>query len=135
MSNPLDVPQIGWRKEFETGNAAVDHEHKKMIGQINDFLVLANDQPETELLLNHLGKIYAWISAHFALEEKIMREQRYAGFTAHKDDHEKLLDDLRDIMDDAEQSGYADVGEDIKSRMSDWFINHFKTQDALWHKW
>lgn len=133
MNNPQEVPQIDWRKEFETGDPAIDHEHKEMIERINDFLVMANEQPETELVLDHLGQIYAWISAHFALEEKFMREQHYAGFAAHKDDHERLLDDLRDIMDDVEQSGYAGIGENIKSRMSDWFTNHFKTQDALWH--
>lgn len=133
MSNPQEVPQIDWRIEFETGEPSIDHEHKEMIDRINKFLVMANDQPETELVLDHLGRIYAWISAHFALEEKFMREQRYAEFAAHKDDHEKLLDDLRDIMDDVEQSGYVGMGENIKSRMSDWFIRHFKTQDALWH--
>jgi len=133
MNTQQNVPQIQWRKEFETGEPAIDHEHKEMIDRINAFLAIANEHPETELVLDHLGKIYAWISAHFALEEKIMRAQRYAGFAAHKDDHEKLLDDLRDIMEEVEQSGYAGIGEDIKDRMSNWFTSHFKTQDALWH--
>lgn len=133
MNDPQKAPQIDWRVEFETGEPAIDHEHKEMIDRINVFLVMANDQPETELVLDHLGEIYAWISAHFALEEKFMREQHYTEFAAHKDDHEKLLDDLRDIMDEVEQSGYVGIEENIKSRMSDWFISHFKTQDALWH--
>lgn len=133
MNTQQDAPQIHWRKEFETGEPAIDHEHKEMIDRINEFLVIANEQPETELVLDHLGDIYAWISAHFALEEKIMREQHYAQYTAHKDDHEKLLDDLRDIMDEVERSGYAGIEEDIRDRMSNWFTRHFKTQDALWH--
>jgi len=133
MNTQQDAPHILWRKEFETGETAIDHEHKEMIGRINEFLAIANEQPETELVLDHLGNIYAWISAHFALEEKIMREQRYAEFAAHKDDHEKLLDELRDIMDEIEQSGYVGIGQDIRDRMSNWFTRHFKTQDALWH--
>lgn len=29
-----------------------------------------------------------------------MRERDYDQFTAHKNDHERLLDEIRDIMDD-----------------------------------
>jgi len=126
-------PQIEWRIEFETGDPAIDHEHKEMIGRINSFLVMASDKPDTQRVLESLGDIYAWISAHFALEEATMRAQRYAGRASHKQDHEDLLDDLRDIMDEIEQNGFANVEQTIQSRLSEWFINHFKTQDALWH--
>ncbi len=126
-------PQIDWRVEFETGDAAVDHEHKDMIGRINGFLVIANADPETDSVLENLGEIFTWISAHFALEEKIMRDHRYAHYNAHKEDHEALLDDLRDIMEEIELRGYAGAAPAIQQRLSTWFLNHFKSQDSKLH--
>ncbi len=133
MSDSKSIPMIEWRTDFETGDPAIDHEHKDMINRINDFLITAETEPETNLLLAQLGDIYAWISAHFALEEKIMRNQKYPEYEAHKDDHEKLLDDLREIMEEIENAGAAGDLKTVQSRLSDWFVNHFKTMDARLH--
>ena len=57
-----------------------------------------------------LGEIHARIAAHFALEEKIMREAHYDRFEAHKEDHEHLLDEIRDIMDAYEDRAEFDAG-------------------------
>lgn len=133
MSDPKNTSQIEWRADFETGDPAIDHEHKDMIERINAFLISADTEPEVGLLLDQLGEVYAWISVHFALEEKIMQDQRYIEYDLHKDDHERLLDDLRDIMDEIEKAGTAGNLDKIQQRMSDWFINHFKTLDARLH--
>lgn len=77
MKDPDTIPQIEWRADFATGDPAIDHEHKEMIERINEFLVAADSNPEIDLMRRQLGEIYAWISAHFALEEKIMRDLRY----------------------------------------------------------
>jgi hypothetical protein len=47
---------------------------------------------------NVFGDLYKGISAHFALEERSMRE-RVRPTRPHKNDHERLLDELRDIME------------------------------------
>jgi len=43
-----------------------------------------------------LGDINARICAHFALEERLMRERGYDENREHKADHDRLLDDLRE---------------------------------------
>jgi len=133
MSDPQRDTKIEWRIEFETGDPSIDHEHREMIGRINEFLISAETEPDIDLTLKQLGDIYAWISAHFALEEKIMRNQNDKEYPPHKDDHEKLLDDLRDIMDEIEKAGTVGDLNQIQHRMSGWFFNHFKTLDARLH--
>jgi hemerythrin len=44
-------------------------------------------------------------SAHFALEERFMREHGYDQLALHKADHERLLDEIREIMDDIRMIG------------------------------
>ena len=85
-----------------------------------------------DAIVDALGEIYAQISAHFALEEKFMRESRYMAYAEHKEDHEILLDDLRDIMDQVEDDGTYNENQ-LSSDLSYWFSEHFRTHDARLH--
>ena len=81
-----------------------------------------------------LGEVFARISAHFALEETVMRKHRYDEYEAHKAEHEALLDQIRDIMDDYEAGAYAHADQALATTVCDWFVNHFKTRDARLHR-
>jgi hemerythrin-like metal-binding protein len=124
---------IEWKDEFSVGVASVDVEHRQMIDLINDLHALVGEKASEEEVSTMLGEIFAQISAHFALEEKFMRETRYPHFPEHKRDHEKLLDELRDIMDRVEDDGAYDEMA-LSAELRDWFTNHFRTHDALLHR-
>jgi len=125
---------IEWQDEYAIGIPSVDFEHRELIQLINEtYACLQNADSET-IVLESLGEIYAKISAHFALEEKIMRERDYDQYQDHKDDHERLLDDSRDIMDSYEDGSYFDQ-DSFGQRLRDWFGAHFKSKDARLHKY
>lgn len=128
------MPLIEWRKEFETGVGEVDHEHKELVDLINELHAHIGQSPSKETVANFLGEVFAKIAAHFALEETVMRKHHYDDYLEHKRDHEKLLDDLRDIMDAHAQDAYVDLGYALSSTVRDWFVNHFKTRDARLHR-
>ncbi len=125
---------IEWRTEFETGIAEVDHEHKALVELINTMHGAIGASAPKESVDAFLGEVFAKISAHFALEETVMRKHRYDEYLAHKADHEQLLDDLRDIMDAHESRGFADYAEQLEHAVRDWFVAHFKTRDARLHR-
>ena len=85
------------------------------------------ENPRREDIVDSLGDIHAAISAHFALEEKIMRDAGYKGYKAHKADHEQLLDAILDIADDV---AGGDAMTTLGKRLSEWFGNHFRTMDV-----
>ena len=125
---------IEWRKEFVTGVAEVDHEHQELVQLINELHSQIGSNASRETISEFLGEVFAKISAHFALEETVMRKHDYDEYADHKADHEKLLDDLRDIMDDFEAGVGADYKKSLGAAVRDWFVNHFKTKDARLHK-
>ncbi|MDH3740013.1 MAG: bacteriohemerythrin [Hyphomicrobiales bacterium] len=124
---------IEWRADFETGVADVDHEHRELVGLINDLHSQLAGDAAAENVSAFLGEVFARISAHFALEESIMRKHDYDQYQEHKSDHEKLLDDIRDIMDDFEAGKYTAYDEALSAAVRDWFVDHFKTKDARLH--
>ncbi len=124
---------IEWKDEFNTGIPDIDHEHQELIGLINELYSRVAQGGSKEAVLDFLGEIDARISAHFALEEKIMRDRHYDQYQDHKADHERLLEEIRDIMDDCEDDAAFDR-DAFAARLSAWFTDHFKTKDARLHK-
>ncbi len=124
---------VEWRDEFEIGIKEVDFEHQELVELINESYKAAKDKNSTTDVMDFLGEIFSQISAHFALEEKVMRDMQYDQYEDHKDDHERLLDSIRDIMDD-----YMDVStmdeKQFGERLNKWFTQHFSTKDARMHK-
>jgi hemerythrin-like metal-binding protein len=125
---------IEWRKEFETGVPDIDHEHREIIELINNLHEQMAGGADHAQVADFLGEVFAKIAAHFALEESVMRKHSYDEYEAHKADHERLLDEIRDIMDAQQEDPSAAYGDSLSSTIRDWFVNHFKSKDARLHK-
>lgn len=125
---------IEWRDEFRIGLPEVDQEHQSLIEAINRLhreLVIGESVLR---VTGALGNIHAMIAAHFALEEKDMVALRYEGYAAHKNEHERLLDEILDILDGVVAADRYDPAT-LSSQLSAWFVEHFRTQDARLHRW
>lgn len=121
---------IEWKDKFRTGVAEVDHEHKELVDIINSLHETSKTDADVE---GFFGDLLAAISAHFALEERAMREAGHPDFRPHKGDHERLLDELRDIMDSDEAAVGSQQSEALGAALDRWFTVHFATFDARLH--
>jgi len=123
---------LEWKAEYSVGIASMDYEHREMIRLINDVYSKLGEAPDADAIEDCLESIFTTISMHFALEERIMREHGFAEYEDHKDDHEDLLDQIRDLMDafmaDSEKGGKL-----LEARLSAWFADHFAGFDARLH--
>lgn len=127
------MPLLQWKPSYSVGVPAVDFEHREMIEMINGLYRQLEDTPDASAVAAVLGKIHAQISAHFALEERLMRAAGYGEYAAHKGSHEELLDEIRDLMDS--WHGDPQAGKVMLQRsLSDWFSQHFSTFDARLHR-
>ncbi len=123
---------LEWRDDFRIGIPEVDHEHRQLIGLINSLHGRLVGPGQGAGIGEFLGELHAQISAHFALEETVMRSRRYAEFADHKQDHERLLDEIREIMDGYELHGRYDA-RTLSDALDTWFGEHFRTRDARLH--
>ncbi len=110
----------------------MDDEHREMIELINDIYEKLESEPDVNQIERCLGEIFSSISMHFALEERLMRSCGYEEYAAHKDDHEELLEQIRDLMDDYIANPQLGAVM-LEHGLSDWFAGHFSTFDARLH--
>ncbi len=124
---------IEWRPEFSVGDPGVDYEHRELVDLVNVAAAdILDNKPEADVE-RALGDLLRAVTAHFAHEEHQMRAAGYDELAVHKDDHERLIDALRDIMDDRDIGAPA-AAERLTRVLEDWFTGHFSTHDARLHK-
>jgi len=123
---------LQWKKEYGIGIEEVDHEHRQLIELINRMHEALNDGESRQAISAFFGDLLREISAHFVLEEKVMRDGLYRHLGPHKEDHERLLDEIREIMDAFDRAEEIDSFE-LSLRLDKWFMHHFQTHDAEFH--
>jgi hemerythrin-like metal-binding protein len=123
---------LDWKDEYSVGIEAVDHEHQELIALINRIYAELESADAKITVPAFFGDLLKAIGAHFALEEKFMREHDYGRLDQHKADHERLLDELRDIMEAFDHAVDVDSVE-LADRLDVWFSRHFRTHDAELH--
>lgn len=125
--NPLQ-----WKPSYSVGVPSVDQEHQEMIELINAAHAGLQDKQDPASIEAMLGEIHAGIAAHFALEERLMQAAGYAEYEAHKADHERLLDQIMDLMD-VYAADPVEGEKQLGERLSAWFGDHFASLDARLH--
>jgi hemerythrin len=123
---------LSWNDEYSVGIEAIDCEHKELIDRINGLHQAFDAADARKAVPAFFGDLLVAISAHFALEEMFMRDRAYDGLGPHKEEHERLLDELREMMDTFEWSEEVDTLE-LARRLDPWFTRHFRTHDAELH--
>lgn len=135
IGKPLEtgpMALIEWREEYCTGIRGVDFEHEALIEQINSVYAMIEQNSERDLVIDSLGEIYGSIAAHFALEEQMMQRHGYDCYAEHKADHDRLLDEIREITEEYEETVDLDKAA-FQRKLGDWFQLHFKTHDSRLH--
>ncbi|MDH3756213.1 MAG: bacteriohemerythrin [Gammaproteobacteria bacterium] len=124
---------VEWKDEFNLGIEEVDIEHRNLVALINALHEAMLAGASRADIVEGITQIYTLVSTHFDREEAFMRETRYMAYAEHKEDHEVLLDDLREILDQVRSGGrYAE--ERLSDDLQYWFSEHFRTHDARLHQ-
>lgn len=115
------------KDKLDTGIDSLDYEHRKLVGVMEE---ICDSFERAESSVSDLfGRLYAEASAHFALEESIMREKKYAFYDAHKADHEQLLDRIRIMMEAYEDGQCKDCGTSLRECLEAWLAGHVANAD------
>ncbi len=122
---------LSWNDRYSTGIDEVDFEHRELVDLINRiYETYRAGDGGGDAVAALFGDLNKAISAHFALEEHHMRGAAYPGLAPHKADHERLLDDLRDMMEAQEATATRIEPDALGGTLDAWFSVHFRTHDA-----
>jgi len=124
------MPLLQWSEEFETGIDYLDFEHRQLLELVNSVYRKSLQTESRDSIAQYMGELYAKVCGHFALEEKLMQEQDYTFYEQHKVHHERLLDEIRNMMDAYENGTCENCGKLLEDCLTVWFHKHFRIKDA-----
>lgn len=107
----------------------LDYEHQDLFARLNELHQELLNPAERESLEACLGEIHARMAAHFALEERFMRDKGYSDYEAHKSEHDDLLGEFIEFMMRFLHDPYLRYGEAEQRTLSRWILDHVLTTD------
>ena len=120
-----------WTKDLETGNAAIDLQHKQLIEAINSLLEACSKGKGREQIGSTLKFLDSYIIKHFGDEESLQLKYNYPDYQNHKRYHEEFKKTVKTI-----EAGYATTGSSValvskvNSVIASWLITHIKREDV-----
>ena len=119
-----------WEKNFETGNALIDGQHKKLFQlaqQILDIDGFASRKEKVEKAINFLLN---YALRHFETEEKIMLDSDYPEYASHKAIHADFIKEVIQFANRFNEEGDTDsISDTIDGFLLDWIKNHIMCCD------
>jgi hemerythrin-like metal-binding protein len=120
-----------WTPALETGNVAVDAEHRELIALI-DELELADVGADETRVPDALDQLTDYIAIHFQMEEKLMRREGYPAeaIEHHLAEHRELALKTQGFVDAYAEGSLTSV-EPIVEFLYEWFSHHILEVDTL----
>lgn len=122
---------IVFDKNLETGNDAIDTQHRELIARVNKLTEDCAVGKEKNVAVQTLDFLMDYTEFHFRDEEKLQQEKDYPLLAAHRDQHGKFVkavEELREMLEEEEGPTEAFV-EAVKRNIVDWLLNHILVWD------
>lgn len=81
-----------WSAHFESGNVAIDSQHKKLFEDSNALLSMLTEPSSQELCYQYLNRVIKDLKIHFESEEEILQLKAYPDLKYHAKCHTDLLE-------------------------------------------
>lgn len=108
------------------GHPAIDTLHHEM----TLLLETAIATPDSKLIIA-LTQLQLHSEHHFASEELLMTEQRFAGYNEHHHEHQQILAEFNSMINAVARGRYRLARAWLHERLPEWFHLHVANLDGL----
>ena len=119
---------IKWSEKYSVNNFLLDSQHKKLIAIINELHTAMKVARVNEIMQTIFDVLIWYTKEHFRTEEQIMLKFNYPGFNEHKEEHERLTEQVLKL-----QKNYKDgetlITMETMNFLKSWLINHIEGTD------
>lgn len=123
----LDVTDLAWRPEFETGYYRIDWEHRVFLDLVAELVREADGDAEHSFVLRLVHELYKYADFHFFSEERVMVKVRHPEYDHHRLAHKALLEELRVFADSMAMDRFQI--QPMARFLVRWFVTHTANED------
>lgn len=93
----VSLPPLVWTAAHAVGIAELDEQHARMAELIDRLSAALMDGLDNDLILRGLEELIRYTAWHFGSEERLMDEYHLNDMVRHRDEHRRLLHDIRNL--------------------------------------
>lgn len=120
---------ISWTEAMSVGNTALDKDHQKLIGMIND---LDHSAPDFLELFN---AVLDYTTGHFEREEAHLDAISYPGLDAHRVQHDGFADQVAAMLKQYRAEPFDAADTRLKDFLWSWLKGHILIEDQRYAAW
>jgi hemerythrin len=128
------MPIAVWLPKYETGNTAVDRQHKRLFELVNELHNGIISGHGRETMGPTLKQLATYTLEHFATEEGFMRSTQYGNYPRHKARHDELAKQVKALIVQFDAGAMALPGT-LSKFLADWLTHHIKEEDMEMIAW
>lgn len=120
-----------WDRNFETGIAVIDQQHRRLVGILNDLAAHLANLSGAITLNAVLDQLADYADYHFKTEEEIWRNNfgQDRWFLEHQGTHDGFIAKVGSLRRVEQTQDYDDLIQDIVSFLAQWLAYHILDTD------
>jgi hemerythrin len=122
------VKKIIWDESLSVDGGEIDEDHRRLVDLFNILSRAVEEGDAAEYIDAVLEELVSCTIWHFRHEERLMLMYKYDGIEAHKDEHNDLIDSVRELQQKFHKENRLLTNEDIEY-LEDWLTQHILGQD------
>lgn len=122
------MPLFIWKPSYEIGVLELDHDHRQLVGLINELYEAMKIGHGYELINQLIDRLLKYSAEHFANEEGFMRASNYPHLEAHAREHDEFRSRIGE-MDRDRREGQLLPSTEMLSFLCDWLKTHILESD------
>jgi len=119
---------MSWSPSLETGVPAMDAQHRKLVGLVNNLFDNLRAGHTHQVLAGSLEALVHYTATHFESEEQYLAGGGYVKLGEHKQLHQALVGKVLAFKKDFD-AGRASIGIDLMVFLREWLVNHIMVED------
>ena len=122
------MKDIVWDKILSVGDDEIDRDHRILVNLFNmlNHAVTEGDGPDyLAAVLEELVNCTVW---HFSHEERLMLRYGYEGYAEHREEHQELINSVKELQQKIHQAGNIVPEEDLVF-LERWLTGHILSTD------
>jgi len=121
---------ITWSTDLETGNHAIDSQHKELFKLTSGLVEACENDKGLEVLGRTLSFLTSYALKHFDDEETLQVEYNFPDYERHKKLHDDFKVKVMELIDQYKQDkSSADLRTQVNSIIVRWLLLHIRGED------
>lgn len=123
------VALIIWTNDYKVGVDSLDADHIMIFSLINHIDEAHLSGTDEQAIGRILHVLIDRAMAHFQREEMLMKRHGYPDLETHAGEHEKIIEDLRNLNEAYQHSPSAAISGEIVKMLAAWLEDHVLETD------